>query len=482
MASNIKKTSPSSISVKLQHLGLLQGLMDADNLSSIVNSMIGKNGAHIHIQSGQLTELFILRYLNTDMTGGFNSIEEFARKLPANLFALSNTCVENPYLHANRYSVADIFDRIAAYGPKRFSTEILSSLIKADSTIVNRPHATSNTSIETIDTADLPYQAALNANNNDNTMFLKFFAEGELDYLKQPYSNIKTLVAETVLADAKTVKACHDCGIELVARLNDTKVMNDFEKVQSGLTHLSSVQVPSHSWVKKGTPHRSMGYAWLGKQKLIAEDGKSVDVLKIIFTQESLRQIKTESIRRSAEKELKEIERKLVKLVKVPRSCKADAQHDFENIAKDLKYVTLSEIEYEDVMGYATAGRPKPNAKKILTGVKVHAKATINEDSVNAAIEHELYYVLATTNVDTKQTQENAISLYKTYNYESDNVYQWIDIKAKGKLYDSIFFRSESRTRAFLALEAIAQYYARKLIIFVERALNENALSMHKAK
>ncbi|MGN8852140.1 hypothetical protein [Anaerobiospirillum succiniciproducens] len=263
MASNIKKTSPSSISVKLQHLGLLQGLMDADNLSSKVNSMIGKNGAHIQIQSGHLTELFILRYLNTDMTGGFNSIEEFARKLPANLFALSNTCVENPYLHANRYSVADIFDRIAAYGPKRFSTEILSSLIKADSTIVNRPHATSNTSIETIDTADLPYQAALNANNNDNTRFLKFFAEGELDYLKQPYSNIKTLVAETVLADAKTVKACHDCGIELVARLNDTKVMKDFEKVQSGLTHLSSVQVPSHSWVKKGTPHRSMGYAWL---------------------------------------------------------------------------------------------------------------------------------------------------------------------------------------------------------------------------
>ena len=170
---------------------------------------------------------------------------------------------------------------------------------------------------------------------------------------------------------------------------------------------------------------------------------------KSSFVAESMRELKTESIKRKADKELKEIEAKLAKLVTVPRSCEADAKRDFDEIRKKLKYVTLSEPEYEEVKGYAKAGRPSANAEKIVVGVKVHSKATIDEAIVNAAIERELYYVVATTDVNTEQTEENALSLYQVYHGQSDIESQWKDIKATGTFFDSIYLDSERRIRAF---------------------------------
>ena len=534
MAANIKKNSSRPVTIKLQHLGLLQGLMDADNLSSKVNSMVGKSGPHIHIQSGDLAQLAILRYLSADMPGGINSIEQFASKLPANMFASSDTCEGNPYLHANRYSLSDLLDRIADYGPTKFTAEILSSLVDRDSVTAahldstsyhfhghpqynlveiadekstepteiadvlphepislahgysrdNRPELPQvnqigvSARVDGIDAAVMLYQAAFDGNMNDNARFQKFCADGELDYLKQTYPNMKTLVADSAAANALTVKACHECGIELVTRLGDARVKKDFEKVQSGVIPLSSVEVPVPAWAKEGTEPNSVSYAWLGVQELKAKGGESVNVLKIIFVAESMRELKTESIKRKADKELKDIEAKLAKLVTVPRSCEADAKRDFDEIRKKLKYVTLSEPEYEEVKGYAKAGRPSAKAEKIVVGVKVHSKATIDEAIVNAAIERELYYVVATTDVNTEQTEENALSLYQVYHGQSDIESQWKDIKATGTFFDSIYLHSERRIRALLALITIALYYARKLITFVRRTLDKHGLSI----
>ena len=534
MAASIKKSSSRPITVKLKHTGLVFGLMDADNLAGKINAMIGKSGTNVQIQSGELAKLAIMRFLSGDMPGGINSIEQFASTLPANLFASSETCEGNPYLHANRYSLSDMLDRIAEYGPTKFSTEILSSLVDKNSITTAHLDSTSyhfhghpqynlveianenskepteivdvlpdnpislahgysrdnrsdlpqvnhlgiSARVDGVDTAVMLYQAAFDGNMNDNTRFQKFCADGELDYLKQAYPNMKTLVADSAAANALTVKACHECGIELVTRLSDSRVKKDFDKVHSGIVPLSTVEVPVPAWAKAGTKPDNISYAWLGTQELKSKDGGSVEVLKIMFVAESMRELKTASIKRRAEKELKDIEAKLAKLVTVPRSCEADAKRDFEEFTKKLKYVTVSEPQYEEIKGYAKAGRPSANAEKVVTGVKVHAKAAINEDVVNSAIERELYYVVATTNLSTELTEENALNLYQVYHGQSDIESQWKELKATGTFFDSIYLHSERRIRALLSIVTIALFYARKLITCVRRALEKHGLSL----
>ena len=117
---------------------------------------------------------------------------------------------------------------------------------------------------------------------DDNTRFQKFCADGELDYLKQAYPNMKTLVADSAAANALTVKACHECGIELVTRLSDSPVKKDFDKVHSGIVPLSTsgrCLLPG----RRPKPAQNLTISamhTLGLEELKSKDGGSVEVLK----------------------------------------------------------------------------------------------------------------------------------------------------------------------------------------------------------
>ena len=536
-----EQSGPVQVSFDIKHLGLFLGVMDTDRLETLVNERILKLGPHVHIQCGLLVKLMILRFTSGSIPGGISDMDSFVCSLPANIFSKLGEPSCAQYQHVNRYVFADVLDRIADYGPGRFSAEIISSLVDCKS--ISTAHIDSSsfhfhghpqwdliemskskrplTSINldndeaiTFGVADGPvrivngysrdnrpdlpqinlfglcarvagieqpvmiYQSPFHGNQNDSSRFMEFFDGDELKAVKQSFPNLKVLVGDSAAANADSVKACKESGIDLVTRLPDSRVKKDFENVRNGLLSLSKISIPVPAWSPEGALPQEVSYAWLGRHELKGKDGKYVTVQKILYVAEAMRSLKEASVSRKAEKELSEVQQKLEKLQSVPRSCLADATRDFQEVTKKLKLVMVDEPVFEEVLGYKTRGRPKADAVKQVTGVKVHATASINEIAVKEAVERELYYVVATTDLEIKHTAKEALQLYQTYHGQSDIESQWRDIKASGTFFDSLYLKTERRIRALIAVVNISLFYVRRVMTTVRYVLKKHNLSL----
>lgn len=514
---------------KLGHLGYVAGAMKQDNLIDIVDNKIFKVGPHVKLSCGQAVSVMVLRLLSGDLPAGFCKIEQWVKTQPINLLLL-DTSVEDNYNAINRYVLCDTLDRIADYGPTRFSTEIIAEVLgdrnqevrslHIDSTSIHFHGASQEPDLIEMSNKDASADcclcddsiainqgysrdnhpelaqvnflgaatkldgdirpimicgSAFSGNENDVSKFKKF-CSSDLGELTKLYPNIKTIVLDSAGANPKTLKACKDIGLDVITRLNDNLVKSDLTMLSQDSTVMQTMLVPSKD-PSKGE-FVKVKYKFLGTQDLTSKDGETITVLKCAFNAESLRPIKTRTHQKRAEKELKQLQNSIKKLQTSPKACEADAIKAFEEITNKVKYCDVSKPQLEHVYGFKGKGRPSKDAVKEVVKVQVYADVAINEDLLNHYIEKELFYVVATTDLNLNIDEEGAKSLYITYHEQSGIEGCWKDLKATGTFIDSIFLEKESRIRALFSLITIALFYQRKLMNVVLKVMERDLISL----
>lgn len=321
------------IAFKLSHMPLVYGVMAQMNLAKEVNDRIPKLGTHEHIQAGAMLEFMCARYLAGEIPLGINELGRFALSLPANLLGVEETADANPYEQVSNVQVAaDLLDGIAKYGPTRFQSEIISSIVDTNSVevaylgstsyhvygkpglsayedlfteadvfgIANKPvthksvapgkdkpvlppvhQVTVSAKVKGIETEVMLYQADFEEDKGDTARFQEFCSDGELKQLKQVYPNLRTLVGDLSLAISQAIQACHACGVEFVSKLPKTKLKQDFAKVNDGKIKLSSVQLPMSKSGEEDADGQEVQFAWLEPSAIKLQDKNEISVQRV---------------------------------------------------------------------------------------------------------------------------------------------------------------------------------------------------------
>lgn len=506
----------------LRQMGLSAGMMIKDNLINLINTMLPKRGPHVNLSSGQCVSILLLRLLSGALPAGLSKISDQAKTVPINLLSL-NTKIDGGHTSINRYVLADVLDRIAEYGPTNFVTDFIAKQINAEEVQVVNMDSTSihfhgnpqDPEIVEISNKDskkqgaklseepiamqygysrdnheeLPqvnllgisaklkgdarptmiYGAAFSGNENDISKFKKF-CEQDLARLKELFPNLNVIVMDSACANAKTLRACKDLNIDVVTRLNDNLVKDDLNKLGKDKSEMKTIVDPSTG--------KQVQYQFLGTQELKHKDGEAITLQKCAFSSESLRPQKEKTITKRAEKECEKLQKSLKKLITKPCACEEDAFKSFDTITKNIKFCEVSKPKIELVYGFKGKGRPPKDAQKEIVAVKLFVDVSINQDLVKQAVEKELFYVIARTDLNAPLNDEHALDLYKTYHEQSGIEGCWKDIKATGSFIDSIFLESESRIRSLFALITIALFYQRRLMNKVLKVMEEEKISL----
>ncbi|MCK0527386.1 IS1634 family transposase [Anaerobiospirillum sp. NML120449] len=524
-----------SFAFKIDHLGLVAALMSEDDLISKVNLMIPEIGPHVKLTSGELFRIMVLRMTSNFMPGGLNSIQKWAGTVPSSL--LGNVGEDENIVKAtNRFAAGRMLDKISEYGPASFLIDFMATVTPAEE--VQQAHLDStsihchmmpqdNTALEIADpelirsmlpeNEELPrgllkgnqpvsikhdysrddhpelaqigilgvsartsacgrphliFAAPVSGNENDISRFKSFAMDGELHSLKQKYPNLSLLVMDSAGATPETLSACKRLGINVITRMPDKCFKTELKQAADGLLAFDEFEVKDSN--QTDGPAVTVKYAWLPNQEFGKSEESSVGLKRIMFIAEANRSAKEKTVRARANKELKEISKKLEELWTTPGSCMNDAVRDFEEIQKKLRLCSICTPEFEEVFGYTHRGRPKNGEAKSVIGVRVKATACTDDEAIAKAIEKELYYVTATTETSMETTRESARILYQTYHGQSDIEEVWKSIKATGTFFDSFFFKSEKRMRALVVVMAIANFYAQRVLELIATVCIDN--------
>lgn len=516
------------LSIKLAHMPLLFGIMDKQNIAKLVNDRIPNTDSDACIQSGELFRILCARYLSGLDPEGIDCIPLFAKSLPATFLGVKESATENPYTLVKHDSFVGLLDRIVQYGPTRFSSEIISTLVDnksvevvyIDSTTYHVHDLTHNNADEyeddsylfalsnkpitqakgssAVDKAELPqlhhldvrarvngiesavllYQANFEEDLIDSDKFRQFCADGSLSYLKENYPNLKVLVGDFTLASAQAIQACQASGVALLSRLPRANVKRDFAAVNAGKIQLSSCELTAKDHTVNDSQVQSIQYAWLDPAVIKTKDKSEISVQRILFVDESLRNKKTASLQAKADKELKEVKAALKKLSTSTKLSKEEATEAFDAIKSKLMLVTVDQPVYEEVKAGGSAKASKAASDKNSATVKVTANASIDEVALQAAINSELFYVLASTDMHLEHTQEVAIEIYKIFNTHAQNETQWSDIRGTGTSFDKQLLETTQRCTALLAALNIALFVGKTLLTHVHELFMRKSISL----
>ena len=220
---------------------------------------------------------------------------------------------------------------------------------------------------------------------------------------------------------------------------------------------------------------REIEVATLGMKPLTAKED-SPELSMMLVKAEAMRDQKVELIkgRAQAEKQALEASIKVMAPSDHPAfACEADARKAFDALAATAKLCHVSAPTIEEVRKHKKAGRPAAGDKGEIIGYNVRAAVEIDEAVVAKAIEHELYYVLGSTdpNISPKD-------MFEFYHEQSDIEGCWRDIKLPGSFLDAFHIKSPSRIRALLALVTLALNVQRIALSQVWRYLTEHGVSL----
>lgn len=181
--------------------------------------------------------------------------------------------------------------------------------------------------------------------------------------------------------------------------------------------------------------------------------GEEVKLL-LISNHKNLSNI-TKIINTRARLELKDVSYKIKKLYTQPKACKKDAQDELFKIFANLKYCSVQDISFIEVLKNVRRGRPSKDTEvdKKLVAVKVKANVSINQFLVDQAIKNELKFIIATT--DT-QRQWQMQDLYSSYIKQSIFERNWIANKKQQVLIDTIYLHSPTRINALMWISTLA--------------------------
>ena len=465
--------------------GLMAGSLKHFQVAELITAALGEKAAHNHgSEYGKLAAAMILQLTDLPSPGLWGVAEYFVRR-PLSLLLGEGITVDN----LNRYALARCLDKIHEYGSVRLflliSYHVLSMLdisvteMHLDSTSFHydgntrnevgclvqakrgysRDHRADlnqfNQLLCTEGVYGLPILAkTISGNINDNISFADI-ASGELNSLKRLFQDLTYFVGDSALCTAKIFQGAKKHEVHVVTRPPDglslTKSCFEYadkhpEKFVS-LPHSHREDGYSAMWYPYNLDLKANDDSGLVNSELFG-----VPVKLLIVRNESALGSKTETVNKAAQKERERIERKLTKLRTNPALCKGDARKNLAEIQATCKLTTVIEDGYDSIKGYEKRGRPAKNAQPKDKAVIVRAHVELNQTAINAKVQEELKFVIATTDVDRDW---DMAELKAIYSRQSRVERDWRVSKDPRFFIDAIYLQRPSRITALLWLVSV---------------------------
>ena len=477
---------------QLGNLALVAGTFDYLGFESLINDVVGKTGSNVNADIGVLVKLLCMQMLNAPHQALWNT-DLFMEEIPCE--ALLGTGITPDAV--NRTVLARMLDDVHSFGTEKLfvtlAWQVFTKLglepheVHIDSTSFHyhgqsrkedgceiilkkgysrdlHPELNQAISLMLVDGASrIPlWGRNISGNINDNTSFLDMVSNSLPKLIKEQFASLKYLVGDSALCTDPILKAAAEQKIPVITRLpdkldlaKDCYALLDKEEYRQKLERVYA-QKPD------GEEDENFGL-WCGVQ-----DYNGTRLKLLLIKNCAMRSRKEKTVSKRADKELEKLKAALKKLRTQPCKCRPDAEKAVEALQKKLRFCRIDGIEYKPLTKNAKPGKPKKGAEKVLTGVAVIAKASVDSQKLQAAVDGELLYVVATTDTERKWTMAELLSTYKR---QSVIERCWRCCKNPTMMVDSMYLQKPSRIDALLWLMEIAllvyaatEYLARKVM------------------
>ncbi len=193
--------------------------------------------------------------------------------------------------------------------------------------------------------------------------------------IKKEFNELKYLVGDSALCTEPIAKVAKSHGLNYVSRIPEAYELSN-ECFAYAKEHKAEFEP-----IDPDVPD--------SPKALWCQDGELADqkIKSLLVQNELLSDQKRHTQTKKAEKELDATRKKIEKLRTEPCKCKADAETCLNKIIAKLKFCTVKDISYEDILGFKGKGRPKKNAEKEVIAVAVTAKIEISDNKLEQVVQ-----------------------------------------------------------------------------------------------
>ena len=240
------------------------------------------------------------------------------------------------------------------------------------------------------------HMQALDGNSNDSETFRKVIQDFGSQLSAE--DGLDTIVADSKLYSAETLKALKDCKLNWISRVPGT-----LEAVRAILDEIRPQNL---------RPLGQEGYSYACYSYEYADIAQNW----VVYRSESAAQRETESLQRQVAKEGATAEKELAKLVRERFHCQEDANAAAEKCGKKWKWHKLSNIKLVAHTEYERSGRPSASDPG-KTSYSIEADLVQDTQAFDNEVFRKSMFILATNkHADTKNECAALLSAYKEQN------------------------------------------------------------------
>ncbi|EAY26849.1 IS1634 family transposase [Microscilla marina] len=475
------------ISKNLDHLGLVSGMCDRLNLSSKIDELLpNTNGLH-QVSTGTCVKALILNGLGFAerrlyLSPHFFSDKPVAHLLGENLSAEMfnddrlGRCLDDLYA----FGVSELFSHLAAqsYEILGLSEEVDSEFRHLDATSfglegqynselneaeVSCLHITQGYSrdhrpdlnqvmlnLVVENSSGIPLlMEGLHGNTSDQTSFGQTID----DYVERLQNNGQPIcwVADSALYTEETIGKISGRHYWI------TRVPSKLTAVQELLLQVQ----PEH--MQFFTEEKLKNYRY---QKVCNSYGGVRQEWMVVFSEAGYKR-DVHSLKKRYLKKSSEEHQDFIKLCKKVFSCKQDAEKAWEQFSKKCQYLSIEDLNFQQVKGFKKPGKPPKGAQKQTIGYRITGCPLTKLTHYEQLRQKQGKFVIASN--DTAQRWGNGHKLL-AYKGQSNVEKGFRFLKDKAFLADSFFVKKPER------LEAILMIMALSLMVYaaLERELRKN--------
>ena len=479
--------------LRLGAAGMTAAAFDVFGICDFLRPIIGKEGPNSRVDNPELLRAMCIQLLTVphqSMAG----TEEFFKNRPVGPLI---GCEGAECSDLNRVNMSRMLDAVYEAGPERLFVHVAALVARRlgirprvfhlDSTSFhydgksrsedgvpvvldlgysrdNHPELNQINSLMMVDElSQIPlFQKCVSGHVSDKTSFKETILK-DLPMIKEQFKELRYVVGDSAFCTSDIADAAADHGIWFVTRIPDRNG-EAAPCIAEASVHPDKL-VPVDPEDPSSPKAMWSGEGFIGKQK----------VVKLTVRNEMLESKKRETVGKHAEKELKALEKKITRLRTRPCKCKADAEKSVKELEESLKLCTISNVQYEEVIGHDRRGHPKDGDKGRVKAVKVTADAAISKELVEEAVKRETYYVICTNDTGRKWTMQELLSTYKRQSVVERS---WRCLKDRRVLVSAIWLQLPSRICALMWVMSIALLVYAATEYLMRKAMAENHLSI----
>jgi transposase len=465
------RLNAEEMSLNIGTTGLTAAAFDYFGLKDVLRGAIGKVGSHVVLDNPELVQALVMQVLSVPYQSLYGTSEFFQDKPIAALLGVKHVELED----LNRVNLARCLDEIYNFGPERLFLRCAKQVaIKLgahieechlDSTSFHydgqtreeegvdlildkgysrdgHPELNQVNHLQICDAfTKIPFFfKSVSGHVHDKTSFRNLLID-DISFIKKEFQDLRYFVGDSALCTEPIVNIASGQDFFIVTRLPDSYVLSKecFEYAKEHKDEFTPVEpdVPD-----------SPKALWCPDCKIGGQSFK-----RLLVQSELLSDKKKHTLRKQAEKELESAAKQIEKLRTQPCKCKPDAEDKLKKIISKLRFCTVSDVKYEDIMGFKGKGRPKKDAAKEVIAVAVSAKIEINDSKVEQAVKEGSYFVVCTNDMKRKWTQKDLLGIYKRQSVVERN---WKCFKERKIMVSALYLKTPHRISALMWIFSLA--------------------------